>query len=88
VEAIEAFDQHLGMIDLVVSDVMMPEMDGRTLLTKLRRRDANVKIVLVSGFAEEAFEKHSPDEEKFAFLPKPFTLKQLIAAVKKEMADR
>jgi two-component system cell cycle sensor histidine kinase/response regulator CckA len=88
VEAIEVFDQYPGKIDLVVSDVMMPEMDGRTLLTKLRRRDANVKIVLVSGYAEEAFEKHLPDTEKFSFLAKPFTLKQLIAEVKKEMTGK
>jgi two-component system cell cycle sensor histidine kinase/response regulator CckA len=81
-EAIEAFDSHPGQIDLVVSDVVMPEMDGPTLLTKLRSRNANVKIVFVSGYAEEAFEKHLPDGEKYSFLAKPFTLKQLLGAVK------
>jgi two-component system cell cycle sensor histidine kinase/response regulator CckA len=81
-EAIEAFDRHPGQIDLVVSDVVMPEMDGPTLLTKLRRRNANVKIVFVSGYAEEAFEKHLPEGEKYSFLAKPFTLKQLLGAVK------
>jgi two-component system cell cycle sensor histidine kinase/response regulator CckA len=48
VEAIEAFARH-GRADLVVSDVVMPEMDGPTLL-KLRRRDPNVKIIFVSGY--------------------------------------
>jgi two-component system cell cycle sensor histidine kinase/response regulator CckA len=86
-EAIEAFDSHPGQIDLVVSDVVMPEMDGPTLLTKLRRRNANVKIVFVSGYAEEAFEKHLPEGEKYSFLAKPFTLKQLLGAVK-EMTGR
>jgi two-component system cell cycle sensor histidine kinase/response regulator CckA len=81
-EAIEAFDSHPGQIDLVVSDVVMPEMDGPTLLTKLRRRNANVKIVFVSGYAEEAFEKHLPEGEKYSFLAKPFTLKQLLGRVK------
>src|SRR4029077_7625910 len=38
VEAIDAFDKH-GRVDLVVSDVVMPEMDGPTLLKELRRRD-------------------------------------------------
>jgi two-component system cell cycle sensor histidine kinase/response regulator CckA len=60
----------------------MPEMDGPTLLTKLRRRNANVKIVFVSGYAEEAFEKHLPEGEKYSFLAKPFTLKQLLGRVK------
>jgi two-component system, cell cycle sensor histidine kinase and response regulator CckA len=81
-EAIEAFDSYAGKIDLVVSDVVMPEMDGPTLLTKLRSRDPNVKIIFVSGYAEEAFEKHLPEGEKYSFLAKPFTLKQLVGAVK------
>ena len=88
VEAIEAIDRHSGKIDLVVSDVVMPEMDGPTLLKELRGRDPGVKIIFVSGYAEEAFAKNLPDEEKFAFLAKPFTLKQLVAAVKETIGKR
>jgi two-component system cell cycle sensor histidine kinase/response regulator CckA len=84
VEAIEAFDKH-GPVDLVVSDVVMPEMDGPTLLKELRRRDQNVKIIFVSGYAEEAFSKNLPSQEQYAFLAKPFTLKQLVAEVKKTL---
>jgi two-component system cell cycle sensor histidine kinase/response regulator CckA len=86
-EAIEAFDSYFGKIDLVVSDVVMPEMDGPTLLTRLRNRDPDVKIIFVSGYAEEAFEKNLPEGEKdkYNFLAKPFTLKQLVAAVKEKM---
>jgi two-component system cell cycle sensor histidine kinase/response regulator CckA len=86
VEAIEAFDKH-GHVDLVVSDVVMPEMDGPTLLKELRRRDPNVKIVFVSGYAEEAFSKNLPSQEQYAFLAKPFTLKQLVAEVKKTLVQ-
>ena len=76
-----------GKVDLVVSDVVMPEMDGPTLLRELRKRNPNLKIIFVSGYAEDAFEKNLPDERgKFNFLPKPFTLKQLVAAVKETMA--
>jgi two-component system cell cycle sensor histidine kinase/response regulator CckA len=82
VEAIEAFDGHAGKIDLVVSDVVMPEMDGPTLLTQLRSRDGEVKIIFVSGYAQDAFEKNLSEGEKYSFLAKPFTLKQLVAAVK------
>jgi two-component system, cell cycle sensor histidine kinase and response regulator CckA len=82
VEAIEAFEGHAGKIDLVVSDVVMPEMDGPTLLTNLRSRDPGVKIIFVSGYAEEAFEKNLAEGEQYSFLAKPFTLKQLIDAVK------
>jgi two-component system cell cycle sensor histidine kinase/response regulator CckA len=84
VEAIEAFARH-GHVDLVVSDVVMPEMDGPTLLKELRQRDPNVKIIFVSGYAEEAFSRNLPSQEQYAFLAKPFTLKQLVAEVKKTL---
>ncbi len=90
VEAIEVLDKH-GHVDLVVSDVVMPEMDGPTLLKELRRRDPNVKIIFVSGYAEEAFAKNLPADsqgrEQYSFLAKPFTLKQLVAEVKKTMTQ-
>ena len=85
VEAIEIIAKH-GDVDLVVSDVVMPEMDGPTLLKELRRRNPKVKIIFVSGYAEEAFAKNLPSQEQYAFLAKPFTLKQLVAEVKKTMA--
>jgi two-component system cell cycle sensor histidine kinase/response regulator CckA len=85
VEAIEVLEQE-GHVDLVVSDVVMPEMDGPTLLKELRRRDPKLKIIFVSGYAEEAFAKNLPSQEQYAFLAKPFTLKQLVAEVKKTLA--
>jgi two-component system cell cycle sensor histidine kinase/response regulator CckA len=84
VEALEVLEKQ-GAVDLVVSDVVMPEMDGPTLLKELRQRDPSVKIIFVSGYAEEAFQKNLPSEEQYAFLAKPFTLKQLVAAVKETM---
>ena len=86
VEAIEMIESRGGDVDLVVSDVVMPEMDGPTLAKELRTRNPGLKIIFVSGYAEDAFEKNLPDEVKFNFLAKPFTLKQLVAAVKETMA--
>ncbi len=85
VEALEIFLQHDGQIDLVVSDVVMPEMDGPTLLGELRQRNPRTKVVFVSGYAEEAFRKNLPEGEDFQFLPKPFTMKQLMETVKAAM---
>ena len=65
----------------------MPEMDGPTLLKEMRKRNPELKIIFVSGYAEDAFEKHLPEGGQFAFLPKPFTLKQLVAAVKETIAN-
>ncbi len=86
VEAIEVLERSDGQIDLVVSDVVMPEMDGPTLLRELRTRNPELKIIFVSGYAEDAFQKHLPADGQFAFLPKPFTLKQLVNAVKETLA--
>ena len=86
VEAIDVLEKTGGKIDLVVSDVVMPEMDGPTLLRELRTRDPGLKIIFVSGYAEDAFQKHLPADGQFDFLPKPFTLKQLVAKVKETMA--
>ena len=87
VEALEVLAEK-GHVDLVVSDVVMPEMDGPTLLRELRARDPNVKIIFVSGYAEEAFAKNLPTNEQYAFLAKPFTLKQLVAIVKETLAGK
>ena len=67
VEALEVLAEK-GHVDIVVSDVVMPEMDGPTLLRELRARDPNVKIIFVSGYAEEAFAKNLPTNEQYAFL--------------------
>ncbi|ABA04400.1 cell cycle control histidine kinase CckA [Nitrobacter winogradskyi Nb-255] len=85
IEALEALDEKDGAVDLVVSDVVMPEMDGPTLLRKMRVRNPNLKIIFVSGYAEEAFDKSLPENEQFAFLAKPFALSALIAKVKETM---
>jgi two-component system cell cycle sensor histidine kinase/response regulator CckA len=88
VEAMEALEEKNGAVDLVVSDVVMPEMDGPTLLKTMRGKNPDLKIIFVSGYAEDAFEKSLPENQQFAFLPKPFTLSQLVAAVKETMTPQ
>ena len=86
VEAIDVLEKSDKPVDLVVSDVVMPEMDGPTLARELRIRNPGLKIIFVSGYAEDAFQKSLPEHGQFAFLPKPFTLKQLVAVVKEMLA--
>jgi two-component system cell cycle sensor histidine kinase/response regulator CckA len=87
-EALAVMEDRDTPFDLVVSDVVMPEMDGPTLLGELRRRQPGLKIIFVSGYAEDAFKKNLPEGEDFTFLPKPFSLKQLVEAVKAAMVER
>ena len=84
VEALEVMEKHKGKIDIVVSDVVMPEMDGPTLLKELRKTNPDLKIIFVSGYPNDAFKAALGDED-FAFLPKPFSLPQLAAKVKEEL---
>ena len=81
-EALERIEEHDGKVDLIVSDVVMPEMDGPTMFGELRKRGIHVRVIFVSGYAEDAFAKNLPEGEDFGFLPKPFSLKQLIETVK------
>ena len=81
-EALEVFEEHEGKVDLVVSDVVMPEMDGPTLMKELRKKVPDMKFVFMSGYAEDAFKRNLDENETFTFLQKPFDLKTLAATVK------
>ena len=59
VDALSVAEDAGGPIDLIVSDVIMPEMDGPTMLTELRRRGFMAKIIFVSGYADDAFAKQA-----------------------------
>jgi len=67
-------------IDLLVTDVVMPNMDGPTLAQHMRQTNPDLKIVFMSGYTEDKLKDHMG--ENIFFLPKPFTLKQLAAKVK------
>jgi two-component system cell cycle sensor histidine kinase/response regulator CckA len=84
-EALDLVEENNGKIDLIVSDVVMPEMDGPTMFAELRKRGVTAKVIFVSGYAEEAFAKNLPEGD-FGFLPKPFTIKQLIETVKSHIS--
>jgi two-component system cell cycle sensor histidine kinase/response regulator CckA len=86
VEALAELEKQGGRVDVVVSDVVMPEMDGPTLMKALKERKPDIKIIFVSGYAEDAFDKSLSDRKEFNFLAKPFTLKQLVTVVKETMA--
>jgi len=83
-EALEVVERVDGKIDLIVSDVVMPEMDGPAMFAELRKRGVAAKVIFVSGYAEEAFAKNLPEGD-FGFLAKPFSIKQLIETVKAHM---
>lgn len=68
--------------DLLVTDVVMPKMDGPTLSKKVRDLFPDTKIIFISGYTEDTFRKNLDFDAKIHFLPKPFTLKDLASKVK------
>lgn len=85
-QAIEVFSTHTGTIDVIISDVVMPGMNGPTMIETLEEqypeRMKNLEVIFISGYAEDAFVDTYGTEREFNFLPKPFTLKQLASKIK------
>ena len=84
--ALDVIRGHEGKIDLLISDVIMPAMDGPTLVKTVKQERPDMRIVLISGYAEDAFREELGRDTALAFLPKPFSLKQLVSKVKEVMA--
>jgi two-component system cell cycle sensor histidine kinase/response regulator CckA len=84
-EALDLVAANDGQIDIVVTDVVMPEMDGPTMFRELRKTNPSIKVIFVSGYPNEAF-RETLGSEDVAFLPKPFSLPQLAEKVKQELA--
>ncbi|MCM0019016.1 MAG: PAS domain-containing protein [Tagaea sp.] len=72
-------------IDLLITDVVMPQMDGTTLIREARKLFPALKVVCISGYAEEQFRQNLEGFENVLFLPKPFSLDQLAAKAKEAL---
>lgn len=81
-EALWVLDDIGGQIDLMISDVVMPEMDGPALLVKVRERLPDLKVIFVSGYAEENVRQDIADDRSVEFLAKPYSLDQINSKVK------
>lgn len=86
-EAYEIIEESDEPFDLMISDVVMPGMDGPTLLKKARSMLKDTRIVFISGYAEEEFSDLLAEEPDVTFLPKPFTLVQLAEKVKQQIGE-
>ncbi len=85
--ALDAVRSHQGTIDLLVTDVVMPNIDGPTLVRAASRLRPEMRIIFMSGYAEDAFRKSEDRDENMHFLPKPFGLKQLVSKVKEVLSE-
>jgi two-component system cell cycle sensor histidine kinase/response regulator CckA len=85
-EALEIVKAGDAKIDLIITDVVMPNMDGPTMVRHVKVLKPDLAVIFMSGYAEEAFRRNDQNSEDIHFLPKPFGLKQLAAKVKEVLA--
>jgi signal transduction histidine kinase/CheY-like chemotaxis protein len=75
-------------IDLLLTDVVLPEMSGRVLADRLRQTHPALRVVYMSGYTDDALSDHGVLEPGTAFVEKPFTSEALVAKLRAEMRDR
>jgi two-component system cell cycle sensor histidine kinase/response regulator CckA len=84
-EALALAEEYAGKIDLLISDVIMPGMDGPSLLKKARGFLGTAPVMFISGYAEAEFSDLLEDEQGVTFLPKPLDIKILAERVKQQL---
>jgi len=84
--ALELLEEVDDVIDLMITDAVMPEMDGPTLILAMRSDRPDLPVICISGYAEETFREKLSESDDIHFLPKPFSLDQLAGKVKEVMS--
>ena len=79
--------EHPGPIDLLVSDMIMPEMNGRELSAKLQPLRPEMKVLFLSGYTSEIISNHGVIDEGIHFLQKPFSFEELTSKVREVLDD-
>jgi two-component system cell cycle sensor histidine kinase/response regulator CckA len=80
--ALELMGNTSEEIDLLITDVVMPKMDGPGLVREVRETHPDMKVIFISGYTEDSFRQRLDSDSNIHFLPKPFSLKQLATKVK------
>ncbi|HEY2469500.1 MAG TPA: response regulator [Terracidiphilus sp.] len=86
--ALELARQHKGAIDLLLTDVVMPRMDGRELSRQLLKKRPQMKVLLVSGYMDDVSDGHESSAEMHAFLQKPFSRQVLKDKIRELIGSR
>ncbi len=85
-QALEIIEAEEGKFDLLISDVIMPGLDGPSMLKRARPLIGNVPVMFISGYAESEFSDLLEEEKNVSFLPKPLDIKTLAERVKEQLA--
>ena len=80
-------ENHQGSIDLLLTDVIMPEMNGKELYKQASEKFPDLKVLYMSGYADDVIGEIGETEKTAGFLQKPFSVKSLAAKVR-EILDK
>jgi two-component system cell cycle sensor histidine kinase/response regulator CckA len=86
--ALEVLGDSGETVDLLITDVVMPRLDGPSLVRRVRESRPDMPVIFISGYAEDSFRKRLGREAGIHFLPKPFSLKELASKVKEVMGEK
>ena len=85
VDAIQVFESYSGPIDLLLSDVVMPHMDGVQLAEKLQVLAPGMKVLFISGYVEDWNRYFNPSQGNKQLFEKPFAIPEFLAEVRKHL---
>jgi two-component system cell cycle sensor histidine kinase/response regulator CckA len=81
-QALDVINDFGQPIDLIITDVVMPGMDGHTLVRLIQEELPEIKIILMSGYTGDVIPGEIAESDGIHFLPKPFSLQELAGKVK------
>jgi CheY-like chemotaxis protein len=87
IDALRRANRHDGPIHLLVTDVVLPKMDGHTLAKRFESIRPEARTLFISGFADDALEKNGVDPRRITLLQKPFAPSVLLGAVRRKLDD-
>jgi len=81
-EALDVCRRHPGLVDVLVTDVVMPGMSGRALATRMEAMYPGMKVLYISGYTDNIIARHGVLEDGLNFIQKPFTRIELLRKVR------
>jgi CheY-like chemotaxis protein len=87
-EALERFRKGSGPVDLLITDVIMPDMNGKDLADRLSNTFPNLSILFMSGYTADVIAHHGVLDEHVAFIQKPFSRKDLATKIREVLDSR
>jgi DNA-binding NtrC family response regulator len=77
-----------GGVDLLIVDVVMPEMTGPQLVDAVLKRDPEAQVIFISGYTREQIAAYGPNTSRYPLIPKPFNIESLLSTVKHNLRRR